>query len=136
VLHHIPDLPSFLRMVRQLQTGGGIFMHLQDPNGDYLADPELTGRMEQAEKLTSQHARWFTVRRICGRLYRELSGKQGNDYIAKTNRELEKSGLINQPLTVSELFSITDIHVHDGKGISILEFSRLLPDYKLKLSRL
>lgn len=45
VLHHIPDLAAFFAVVRSHQAGGGVFMHLQDPNGDYLNDAELQQRM-------------------------------------------------------------------------------------------
>jgi SAM-dependent methyltransferase len=135
VLHHVPDIPAFLRTVRRLQAGGGIFMHLQDPNGDYLADPELKARMRQEEKRSSQRTSRFHPRRILGRLYRELSGKQGDDYIAKTNRELVTRGVRKEPLTVEELFSITDIHVVDGKGVSVSEFQGLLPEYRLIAQR-
>jgi 2-polyprenyl-3-methyl-5-hydroxy-6-metoxy-1,4-benzoquinol methylase len=131
VLHHVPDIPGFLGTIRRLQTGGDVFMHLQDPNGDYLADPELNARLVQAQKELPQPASRFHPRRIVGRLYRELTGKQRNDYIARANRELVESGLLKEPLTVSELFSITDIHVHDGKGISVSEFRGLLQDYEL-----
>jgi SAM-dependent methyltransferase len=135
VLHHVPDIPGFLGIVRKLQKGGGIFMHLQDPNGDFLGDPELKARMEQEEKRSSQRTSRFHPRRILARLYRELTGEQGNDYIAKTNRELVASGVLKEPLTVTELFTITDIHVVDGKGVSVSEFRGLLPEYRLIVQR-
>ena len=39
VLHHVPDIAGFLRSVDRLQANGGLFLHAQDPNGDYLTDP-------------------------------------------------------------------------------------------------
>src|SRR5208282_2569189 len=48
VLHHVPDLPAFLGAVRALQSPGGVFLHLQDPNADFLGDPELRQRMTRA----------------------------------------------------------------------------------------
>jgi 2-polyprenyl-3-methyl-5-hydroxy-6-metoxy-1,4-benzoquinol methylase len=134
VLHHIPDLSAFLQAIKALQRKGDVFLHLQDPNGDYLADPELNARMKQVEKSLPDPGR-LHPRRILGRLYRELTGKQGNDYISKTNRELLDSRIINSPLTVSELFSITDIHVHDGHGLSISEIRGYLDDYTLMSQR-
>jgi len=44
---------------------------------------------------------------------------------------LIRQGLIREPLTVKELFAITDIHVHDGSGISVGNLRDLAPDYEL-----
>ena len=131
VLHHIPDLSFFLRKIRSLQMEGGIFIHLQDPNGDYLADPELSARMKRADQELSPPVSRFTPSRIFARLLRELTGRQRTDYISRTNRELVERGVIKTRLTVPELFSVTDIHVHDGQGISISDLRKGLPDYSL-----
>ncbi len=135
VLHHIPDLPSFLAAVRRYQVRGGVFMHLQDPNGDYLSDPELQRRQAENPPTGSSTVARLHPRRVLGRLYRELTGKQGDDYISKTNRELLERGVLKSKLSVAELFSITDIHVHDGEGISIAELRGLLPEYSLASQR-
>jgi 2-polyprenyl-3-methyl-5-hydroxy-6-metoxy-1,4-benzoquinol methylase len=131
VLHHVPDLPSFMRAVRRLQASGGVFIHLQDPNGDFMNDPQLRQRTAQASTHLPEWVQRLAPRRILGRLYRELTGTQGKDYVSKTNRELVENGIIQEPLTVAELFAITDIHVHDDQGISIRDLSALLPDYDL-----
>jgi SAM-dependent methyltransferase len=130
VLHHVPDLPGFLGAVRTLQAAGGVFLHLQDPNGDFLGDPELRQRMTRASR--SPFTEWacrFTPRKIFGRIYRELAGKQGQDYLSKTNRALIEKGVVATPLSVLEIFSITDIHVQDGEGVSISSMESWLPDY-------
>jgi 2-polyprenyl-3-methyl-5-hydroxy-6-metoxy-1,4-benzoquinol methylase len=131
VLHHVPDLPSFMNAVRRLQARGGVFIHLQDPNGDFLNDPQLKQRTAQVSSRVPEWVQRLAPRRILGRVYRELTGTQGNDYISKTNHELVASGIIRDPLTIPELFSITDIHVHDDQGISINAVRALLPDYEL-----
>ena len=131
VLHHIPDIPAFLRTMQSLQAQNGIFIHMQDPNGDFLADPELNARMKKADEELSPGTRRFTPRRVFSRLYREITGKQRKDYIVRTNRELLEKGIIKNRLSVPEIFSITDIHVHDGHGVSILQLRELLPDYEL-----
>lgn len=135
VLHHVPDLPDFLGSVAALQPSGGAFLHLQDPNGDFLGDPELRQRMSEAER--SPFTEWasrFTPGRILGRIYRELTGRQGQDYLSKTNRALIDQGIVTTPLEVREIFCITDIHVQDGQGISISGMEAWLPGYK-RLSR-
>jgi len=129
VLHHVPDLPEFLASIGGLQTPGGVFLHLQDPNGDFLGDPELRQRMALAQRPLMERVRRFTPRRIFGRIYRELTGRQGQDYLSKTNRALLERGIVATPLSVHEIFSITDIHVQDGEGISISSMESCLPDY-------
>jgi SAM-dependent methyltransferase len=132
VLHHVPDLASFLKAVDSLQTGvpGALFIHLQDPNGDFLDDPMRAKRAtEMAPAIPDSLAR-FKPARILARLKREIKGEQGQDYISKTNRELMQTGIISSPLSVEEIFSITDIHVRDG-GISIDRMKAWLPAYQL-----
>jgi 2-polyprenyl-3-methyl-5-hydroxy-6-metoxy-1,4-benzoquinol methylase len=136
VLHHIPGLDMFLRAVRTLQADGGIFMHLQDPNGDFLNDLELKKRTLEATK--GQLPEWasrFTPRRVLDRVARQLAGEQSEDYLSKTNRELQRSGVVSNPLTIAEIFAITDIHVEDGQGVSIGRMKQWLPDYELLSQR-
>jgi SAM-dependent methyltransferase len=135
VLHHVPDLGGLFRKVRSLQRIGGVFLHVQDPNGDCLNDPELKRRTAEAAHKFPEWARRLHPRRVLGRLQREITGRQGQDYISKANRSLIGQGLIKQPLTVAELFSITDIHVCDGAGISIRKLRALLPEYDLLSQR-
>ncbi len=132
VLHHLPDLPSFLQTVRRLQRDGGVFLHLQDPNGDFLDDAELQKRTSEASRrvLPTWAAR-LAPRRVLGRLLRELTGQQTQDYLSRTNRELLKSGVVKAPLTVAEIFTITDIHVQDGTGVSIQRMKQWMPEYEL-----
>lgn len=130
VLHHVPDLPEFLAGVRGLQAPGGVFLHLQDPNGDFLGDPELRRRMARAaQSPVAERLRRFSPRRIFGRIYRELTGRQGQDYLSKTNRALIENGVIATPLSTHDIFSITDIHVQDGEGVSISSMESWLPGY-------
>jgi SAM-dependent methyltransferase len=131
VLHHVPDLAEFLDAVGGLQGPGGVFLHLQDPNGDFLGDPELRQRMARTSR--SAFTEWacrFTPRRVFGRIYRELTGKQGRDYLSKTNQALIEKGVLATPLSTHEIFCITDIHVQDGEGISISSMEPWLPDYE------
>lgn len=131
VLHHVPDVSQFVQEIRKHQTAGGIFLHLQDPNGDYLADPELHERMRRASKRALPEICYrLTPSRILRRTRRILFHSQPDDYIAKTNRALLNSGIISVPLTVPELFAITDIHVHDGQGVSISQMKSWMTEYE------
>jgi SAM-dependent methyltransferase len=138
VLHHVPDLASFLRAVAALQDGmaGAFFVHLQDPNADYLQDPILLQRSVEfsSKEKTPEWLARLHPRRVAGRLWREIRGQQGRDYISKTNERLIQQGFIRSPLSVPEIFAITDIHAQEGAGISIERMKALLPDYAL-LSR-
>ena len=133
VLHHIPDLPAFLHLIPRLQAATGIFLHMQDPNGDFLDDAELRERMAQhSRRFIPEWARRLSPWRIGRRIYRELIGQKGDAYIWKTNRALMEKGIIAEPLTVQELFAITDIHatLGDGKGISISRMQSWMPEYE------
>jgi SAM-dependent methyltransferase len=135
VLHHIPDLRVFLNQLSRLQRPEGAFLHLQDPNGDYLHDAELIERRRRLDrsftKYLERKLKRFTPRRIVGRLQREVTGRKENSYIDRINDELLSSGIIHSPMTESELWSVTDIHVYNGRGISIKELSHWLTSYRL-----
>jgi SAM-dependent methyltransferase len=132
VLHHIPDLPGFLKALRERQPDGGIFLHLHDPNGDYLHDVELQER--SARVSTGGPPDWvrrLAPARIVARLRRELMGPDRQDYLFKTNRALLQKGMIATPLSAEEIFGITDIQIHNGgEGISISAIRSWLSDYE------
>ena len=138
VLHHVPDLTSFLHAVTALQQDepSALFLHLQDPNGDFLNDPGLLERT--ASCASGKPPEWLArlhPRRVMGRLLREIKGEQDSDYISRTNQELIRKGFLRSPLTTAEIFAITDIHAQDGDGISIRQMKSLLPGYALISSR-
>jgi 2-polyprenyl-3-methyl-5-hydroxy-6-metoxy-1,4-benzoquinol methylase len=138
VLHHVPDLASFLAAVSALQrglSGQALFLHLQDPNGDFHHDPQ---RAERAAQIAgSRRPEWLArlaPRRVLARAMREIRGQQGQDYLSKTNRELVNAGIVTTPLTAGEIFAITDVHVPGG-GISLERMKGWLPDYDLASRR-
>jgi SAM-dependent methyltransferase len=137
VLHHIPDIAAFLADVARLQAPGGVFIHLQDPNGDCLTDPELQARLDQEsdKEIVPAWLRRLHPSRIAGRVRRELTGKQGQDYISKINRALLQGSFITSPLSAIELFCITDIHVNDGEGISLARMREWMAGYHCLSSR-
>src|SRR5208283_4504981 len=118
VLHHVPDLPTFLAAVRNLQTAGGVFLHLQDPNGDFLDDPELRQRLARAsQRPFTEWVRRFTPRRILGRISREMTGKQAQDYHSSTNRARKYNRHVATPRSVPGRYYLTGIQVQEGKRI-------------------
>jgi SAM-dependent methyltransferase len=137
LLHHIPDLNGFFRQLRKLHRQGGMFLHLQDPNGDSLNDAELQRRTEQFERST-RTPHWvkrITAERVLRRLRAVVTGKQARSYIDLINEELLRGGVIKQAMTDNELWSVTDIHIYNGKGISLQSLGRLLAGYELVSAR-
>jgi SAM-dependent methyltransferase len=136
VLHHLPQIPEFLQQVRSHQAKRGIFLHLQDPNGDYLADRELQERMTLAAKRPlPEFCYRLAPARIARRIKRTIFRSPADDYIAKTNRALLRAGMIATSLTVPELFAITDIHVQDGQGVSISQMKSWMTEYECVAQR-
>ena len=86
-------------------------------------------------KLLPESIYRFAPRRALGRIYRELTGKQHDSYCEKTNRALLNAGVIESLLSVAEIYSIIDIHVMDGTGISLLKMKNWMPDYDLISAR-
>jgi ubiquinone/menaquinone biosynthesis C-methylase UbiE len=138
VLQHIPDLYFFLDQIARISREGGIFLHLQDPNGDFLADKGLTSRIEELKKESRANLpSWLerlTVSRITKRLWRELTQTQPKSYIDLVNKELLSLGIIQKALTAKEMWSVTDFHESDlpfasGKGISIKELRKCMKNY-------
>lgn len=130
VLHHIPDLADFLTRVARLQPAGGIFIHLQDPNGDFLHDPEFLRRREEfwrGETAISGQLRRFMPSRIIARLKR-LSNSLTPNYLKLTNRDLLASGIIARPMVPADIWAIIDLHDNNDTGVSIEQMKTLLPD--------
>ena len=138
VLHHIPHLPGFLAQVARVQKTGGILLHLVDPNGDVLNDPELTARCEEFRRFQEERAprppsrlQRFHPKRILRRLFswREPS------YVDRVNERLIALGIIHTPLSDEEMWTITDIHDFTGDGISLVRLREWLEHYELVSSR-
>ncbi len=135
VLHHIPNLVCFFEHVAGVQRPGSFFIHLQDPNGDYLDDPELRHRTALGAKNTQPQLPRFILRfspgRILRRVLRELTGRQHETYIDLTNKDLLATEVITSPLTAEEIWSVTDVHLYDGLGISLGVMKKELTKYEL-----
>jgi SAM-dependent methyltransferase len=137
VLHHIPDLASFLAHVARIQKPGGFFIHLQDRNGDAAGDPELTQRTRLLAKVTRplipKTLRRLTPRRVLAAVTRRIRHEE-DSYIDRVNRALLAQGYIFRSMTASDIWDITDIHER-GDGISVTRLSPLLPKYELLSTR-
>jgi 2-polyprenyl-3-methyl-5-hydroxy-6-metoxy-1,4-benzoquinol methylase len=134
VLHHIPDLGKFLKRVRTIQSPGGIFLHLQDPNGDFFHDPEQKRRIAELAGRTRHLPGWLrrlNPRRVLGALQCRLSGRQPDSYIRQVNDELLAARITTKAMSAPDIWAVTDLHCSDGLGVQINQLCRCLPDYTL-----
>jgi ubiquinone/menaquinone biosynthesis C-methylase UbiE len=133
VLHHIPDVEGLLLDVQSLQASRGIFLHLQDTNGDYLDDPILKQRTAALERAKwpfgSRFLHEADPRPVLQALYRTVTRRR--DYLDEINEVLIHLRLIRRPMVPIDLWTVTDLHVHDGEGISINAMGHCMRDYTL-----
>ena len=131
VLHHIPELDSFLERINNLLVPGGVLIHLQDPNGDYLQDLVYLGRVAEYQRFISASSSKKLVDFIPKNWKHFINRKLGRkNYIDHINDQLLSEKVIHRRMTAEEIWSVTDIHVENktdvvNKGIS----ARLLKDY-------
>lgn len=139
VLHHIPDLHGFLGRIAAAQTDGGVFMHLHDPNAHALASSTYAERAARF-RAASEQANAAPRRRaahLARRVARRLMGPTVDDtYVNAANATLLRAGVIRAPMTASEMWSVTDIHVEDlpystGGGVSLDVIRSALPNHDL-----
>lgn len=128
VLQHVADLPEFLRQVASRQSAGGMFLHLQDPNADFDADPERLRRVEQFKR---------SRRGLMKRLSRKLRhhGKAPSAHVAAINGELLRLQIVDRPLSEADIAAVVRVRSHEGPGVSIRQMKALLPGYRLVSSR-
>lgn len=125
VLHHIPDLSSFLNGIVQRLKPGSLYLHLQDPNADYLDDPVLKERMA----MVSTHSERISIKDRLRWKTNQLLGKKG--YIQRFNDVLISEGWINKPMSDEEIWCFTDLHDTGGFGISIKDIQSEINQLRL-----
>lgn len=137
VLHHIPDLNAFMKQIDDLLLPNGVFIHLQDPNGDYAKDQDFLKREKQFEQLQkvrkSKRLSDFFPKSIKHKINLMLGRK---NYIDRINDQLLKEKSIRRRMTADEIWSVTDIHVeskHDenARGISFAYLKNTLRNFSL-----
>jgi 2-polyprenyl-3-methyl-5-hydroxy-6-metoxy-1,4-benzoquinol methylase len=137
VLHHIPDLPSFLEAVSSLQSPRGFFLHLQDPN----ADANHTILQKRKDELRQRRVRPSAIGKcralekriqlgVRRRLNRAL-GQPTAGYMERVNEILIQRSVISRPLTDEEIWMVTDIHERPGDGVSVSAMRHWMKDYEL-----
>lgn len=138
VLHHIPDLETFLSQVDKALTSGGILIHLQDPNGDAINEAEYLNRRKHYEKALEALPKKkkitdFIPKKLL-KSFKRLLGRK--DYIDLINDQLLAEKTIKKRMTADEIWSVTDIHVETktdsaNKGISLQFLKSQLQNFEL-----
>ncbi len=138
VLHHIPDLETFLKQVDQALHKGGILIHIQDPNGDYINSNLYLQRKNEYEKVLSALPKKskltdFIPKSTLKFIKRLLNRK---DYIDLINDQLLAEKTIKKRMTADDIWSVTDIHVETkndsvNKGISLQFLKSQLTNFDL-----
>jgi 2-polyprenyl-3-methyl-5-hydroxy-6-metoxy-1,4-benzoquinol methylase len=133
VLHHIPDLKSFFAVLANLQSPGGIFIHLQDPDGDSLKSKAYTDRLAQLRQYRESHRK---RKSLFSKLYNFKRKVFREDFNNRVNAELISQGVTRKKLTDKELWSVTDIRVEGlpystNEGITISFLKNCLGSYRL-----
>lgn len=135
VLHHIPDLGPFANHIGTLQSKGGVFFHLQDPNSKLSENKSYIKRVNELKNI-KKPKKGLTVKRIGNYLKRRLLGIKTKTYKDLVNEKLIASGVITNIMTDKEIWSVTDIHVEGlpystQEGISTTSLKNHLKDYQL-----
>lgn len=138
VLHHIPDLKSFLEQVDNVLNPNGILIHLQDPNGDFLNDVKYLGRVQEYRNYAKSKPNKKSISDIVPKSIKNyLNRKIGRKtYIDLVNDQLIKENVIKKRMSADEIWSVTDIHVetklnNEITGISFNFLRMQLINYSL-----
>lgn len=138
VLHHIPELQPFLNKVDALLKPGGIFIHLQDPNGDYLQDTQYIKRLGAFEAYSNKTHQKKNIAKYIPKSWKHFINRNlgRKNYIDHINDQLVVEKVIRKRMTADEIWSVTDIHVENkhnalNKGISFEFLKDHLPNFQL-----
>ncbi|MFD0795044.1 class I SAM-dependent methyltransferase [Mucilaginibacter litoreus] len=134
VLHHIPDLDSFLKKISDLQAKGGILITIHDPSSEAMHSDIYLDRCREFTEYQKQTKPALTLAdRIINKLRRTFWPQ---NYLDKVNTILINKKVINEPLTGEEIWSVTDIHVEGlpyskNDGVSKQMLTDALSAYQL-----
>lgn len=135
VLHHIPNLDSFLKEVNLKLNSNGVLIHLQDPNFDFLDESVYKSRKREYGTIINKNK----VRGILSYVPKHIKRKikiffNKYDYIDKINNQLLSEKTIKKRMSSEEIWSVTDIHVETKemvKGISLSYLKSQLTNFEL-----
>lgn len=115
VLHHLPDIQSFLGRIRRLLRPGGFYVAGHEPSRDFFERPTV-------HRWTSVYRQWRRVRRLASPAAywrRRFARGAAADLEAVTNAALVRVGLIDRPLPPGVVRQLIDIHVPGAPGFGL-----------------
>jgi len=146
VLHHIPEFQPFFQEINRLLKPGGRLIIGHEPNRFFFADKFLFNlcqflsiifRPRQFAGAVLRRLRLFEPAR---KIYRRFNPgmKSHSEIIARVNQRLGQEGLIQTPLSSSQISALVDIHsptaggYHRDRGIEFPEIlSRHLSNFQV-----
>jgi len=135
VLHHIPDLDSFLEIVVEQLNPFGYLLTIHDPLHETVISDTYKKRFTEYQLVQNKKNSNFLHKRI-NSLRRRFFSKNEPNYMEEVNHILIKNNIIHTPLNEEEIWSVTDIHVEDlpyssKQGISLKKMKKKLNNFKL-----
>lgn len=114
VLHHLPDIQTFLGSIRRLLRPRGFYVAGHEPSRDFFECPAV-------HRWTSVYRQWRRVRRLGSPAYWRRRSARGasTDLEAATNAALVRVGLIDRPLPPGVVRQMIDIHVPGAPGFGL-----------------
>ncbi len=135
VLHHIPDLATFLKDVSNRLNPNGVLIHLQDPNYDHLDTENYKYRKKEHELIRSKKTNTAITDFIPKDIKRKINTLlKRYDYIDHINNQLLSEKAISKRMTADEIWGVTDIHVETDektRGISLEYLKSQLTNFEL-----
>lgn len=138
VLHHIPELSTFLKKVDKLLNSGGILIHLQDPNGDNLKNEKYLSNVKEYNNRVKLNSKKISIKKMIPKKWKHYINRVigRKTYIDFVNDQLIKENIIKYRMSADEIWSVTDIHVesefnNDNAGVSLKFLKGQLVNYKL-----
>jgi len=132
VLHHIPVVSQTLSRISSLLAPGGHYLQLCEPHSTAMQGDILRARKQELAEFREAEARRL-VRRLTSRVagykrgirhrVNRLLGIEEKNYIDQVNATLLAKGIVRTPLTIEEIWMVTDIHEHEAGGVCMEELA-------------
>lgn len=148
VLHHVPDIASFLKEISRILKPGGFLMIGHEPNKNFLKNRFLLNnfkllsflfgsKLELSVQFLERVGLWNSIKK----LYYALSNKRHKPRLfEKVNDRLLSEKIIKKPLSPVEMGALIDFHsplvggsVDTGRGIAVEDIiPTFLPKFEMK----